>query len=343
MAVVGSVVSVKDDAAAPSDNEDLSVRRAVPDDRSAMIELCRSALGWRPEDPSERFFAWKHDQNPFGPSPAWVAVDAAGRLAGVRVFMRWRFTDGGRVRHAVRAVDTATRPDMQGRGIFKRLTLGALPDLADDGVELVFNTPNDQSRPGYLKMGWSAVGRVPVAMRLRSPGSTIAVRGARAAARKWSEPTDVGLDAATAFSDDQGVERLLERCGRGAAIHTDRDTEYLRWRYSFDALHYRAVPLGDRVEDGMIVFRIRRRGTALEAAICEVLSPTPGAERAAVGWVLRRTGADYALRADGRGSLRSGFVPVPQLGPVLTWRPLDDAAVPTMSAMSLALGDIELF
>ncbi len=47
-----------------------------------------------------------------------------------------------------------------------------------DGVDVVFNTPNDQSRPGYLKMGWSEVGRVPVAVRLRSALSARRVAGA---------------------------------------------------------------------------------------------------------------------------------------------------------------------
>jgi GNAT superfamily N-acetyltransferase len=71
--------------------------------------------------------------------------------------------------NAVRAVDTATHPDWQGRGIFSRLTLGALDDLRDDGVDCVFNTPNDKSRPGYLKMGWQQVGKVPVSVRLTGP------------------------------------------------------------------------------------------------------------------------------------------------------------------------------
>ncbi len=310
-----------------------------------MIELCRSALGWRPEDPSERFFAWKHDQNPFGPSPAWVAQDPSGRLAGVRVFMRWRFTDGSTVRQAVRAVDTATRPDMQGRGVFRRLTMGALPDLRSDGVDLVFNTPNDQSRPGYLKMGWKVVGRVPVSMRLRSPLAAGRLRGARAAANKWSEPTDVGLAASEVLADRVAVSRLP---GHGAGVgtttlRTDRGADYLSWRYSFDALHYRVVPLGDRPEDGVVVFRLRIRGSALEAAICEVIAPRPGAERSAIAWLLRRTGADYALRCDDGTSWRAGFAPAPRLGPILTWRPVADDGVPSMGDLGLALGDVELF
>ena len=73
--------------------------------------------------------------------------------------MRWEFQRGDEVFRCVRAVDTATHPDYQGRGLFTRLTKAALPELVADGVKFVFNTPNDQSRPGYLKMGWQAVGR----------------------------------------------------------------------------------------------------------------------------------------------------------------------------------------
>jgi hypothetical protein len=331
---------VPDDVAPTTE---LTVRRALSGDRPEMIELCRAALGWHEDDPSERFFSWKHDQNPFGASPAWVAVDDDGRLAGVRVFMRWRFRGPDGVLRAVRAVDTATRPDMQGRGIFTRLTKGALPDLADEGTDLVFNTPNDQSRPGYLKMGWQVVGRVPVAMRPRGLLALPRVAGARAAASKWSEPSDVGRAAPELFADADDVARLLAVCTRPGGVATDRSVEYLQWRYSFDALHYRAVPLGDRLADGVVVFRLRRRGTAMEAAVCEVLTPSPGRERSAVAWLLRRSGADYALRCDDGGAWRAGFVPVPGLGPVLTWRPVASPHVPRLGDLSLVLGDVELF
>ena len=69
---------------------------------------------------------------------------------------------------AVRAVDTATHPDFRGQGVFSALTLGALEELRSDGVAFVFNTPNERSRPGYLKMGWQPVGQVRVLARTRS-------------------------------------------------------------------------------------------------------------------------------------------------------------------------------
>src|SRR5947209_4843815 len=63
-------------------------RRAGPADRPALLALCRSALGWPPGQRDEAFFTWKHDENPFGQSPSWVAETPDGTLVGVRVFLR---------------------------------------------------------------------------------------------------------------------------------------------------------------------------------------------------------------------------------------------------------------
>lgn len=329
---------------APAQPDELTIRRATPADRVAMIGLCRASLGWNRGDPNEEFFAWKHDQNPFGESPAWLAVTPDGALAGLRVLMRWRFrTPDGAEISAVRAVDTATHPDWQGKGIFRRLTLGALDELGEAGLDVVFNTPNDQSRPGYLKMGWSEVGRVPVAVRLRSPLVATRMSGARAAAEKWSRPTEVALDAATVFADSTATQRLLERIGAQPGISTARTAGYLQWRYSFGPLRYRALPLGTDLADGVIVFRVRGRGTATELTVCDVLAPPWQRVGRAIGYLLRNTGADYAIRTAGRGSLRAGFVPAPKLGPILTWREVCREGTPEMSDLALTLGDVELF
>ena len=117
-----------------------------------MLALLARSLGREDDARYDALYAWKHEDNPFGPSPAWVAVDG-DRLAGLRVLMRWEFVEAGRVLRAVRAVDTATHPDYQGRGIFTRLTLPRARRAAARRVDFVFNTPNDQSRPGLPEDG----------------------------------------------------------------------------------------------------------------------------------------------------------------------------------------------
>jgi hypothetical protein len=120
----------------------------------------------------------------------------------------------------------------------------------------------------------------------------------------------------------------------------------MRWRYGFAPLAYRAVTLDDDIRAGVAVFRVRRRGPALECALCEVLAPAPepGVHRALVRAVARHCRADYVIRLGGPVVDRSGFVRVPRHGPVLTWYPLA-AEVPGSRPddWALTLGDIELF
>jgi GNAT superfamily N-acetyltransferase len=315
----------------------LAVRPATAADDTAVLALLRLSLGKRPDDPYERFFHWKHRENPFGASPAWLAEDD-GEVVGYRTFLRWEFSspDGRRVR-AVRAVDTATHPDHRGRGIFQRLTTSALDDLAADGVDLVFNTPNDQSRPGYLKMGWTVVGRLPLAARPRGPVGLSRMARARTAADLWSAADAPGDPAGEVLaSADLGT--LLDHVPPAAGTATPRTAGYLRWRYGLADLGYRVFPAGRDWRDGLVVGRVRNRGSASELAVCDLLTPDRRSARAAVRRALRTTGADYAV---GLGTSRvPGMAPLPRQGPILTWRPVSAGSRPPDL---LGLGDVELF
>jgi GNAT superfamily N-acetyltransferase len=327
----------------------LTVRPAAPEDRAAVLELLSASLGWLPNEYFERFFAWKHEQNPFGASPGWVAVDG-DRVVGFRTFLRWEYLGrGGRSYRAVRAVDTATHPEYQGRGIFRRLTMAALDDLRAEGVSFVFNTPNSQSRPGYLKMGWSEVGRLPASVRLRSPGAAVRVAQARVPADRASTPTDVGRSAIEAL-DDPSLPDLLASLPPESRLNTRRTDAFLRWRYGFPPLEYRALTVSNRAADGVALFRLRRRGPALECALCDVLVPggDTAVERRLLRSVARESGADYVIRIGGPAAEVTGFVRLPGQGPVLTFRPVDDepgAETPggALEDWRLSLGDVELF
>jgi GNAT superfamily N-acetyltransferase len=322
------------------------IRRAEADDRPAVLALLAASLGWSVDDRFGEFFAWKHDENAFGPSPSWVAV-ADGRIVGSRTFLRWEFErpDGSRCR-AVRAVDTASHPDFQGQGIFRRLTLHGLDELAVEGIDLVFNTPNDKSRPGYLKMGWSEVGRLPTTVRPSSPAALVRMVRARVPAERWSEVVWAGRPAPEVL-EDPALEDLLASQPPPTGLRTWRSAAQLRWRYGFGPLAYRAVTLGRDGAEGVAVFRVRRRGSAMEGALCEVLAPggDPGAATALSKLVARCSGADYVLRIGGPAIDRAGFVRMPGQGPTLTRRAVQDGTADgaALDGWALTLGDVELF
>ncbi|WP_282205190.1 GNAT family N-acetyltransferase [Kitasatospora fiedleri] len=340
----------------------LTYRRLEPGDVPAVLELLTASLAGGPTGRrSAEFFDWKHRDGPFGASPGLVAVAADGRIAGVRLFLRWEWRGGdGRTVRAVRPVDTATHPDFRGRGIFRRLTTELLAEVSGE-AELVFNTPNGNSLPGYLRMGWRELGRVPVALRVARPVSF--ARGARSALARRPGPAGpprCALPSAAgwlAAPDARLAELLAERARADAAdprLHTVRTAGYLAWRYgAAPGLDYRVATVergGELV--GVAFGRPRRRGPLAEFTLSELIV-RPG-DRAAAGRLLRAAadaGCDHAATHLSPGTeaaaagLRAGCVRAPRTGMVLAARtptgPLP--AGRTLADWRFSLGDLEVF
>jgi GNAT superfamily N-acetyltransferase len=333
---------------------DISIRPYVDADEPEVLALLQASLGGGPAGgrPPE-LFRWKHIENPFGRSLMLVA-ESEGRIVGLRAFVRWRFVVSGREVRAVRAVDTATHPDHQGKGIFSRLTLEALEMLRGD-ADLVFNTPNEKSLPGYLKMGWKVVGRLPVRVRVRRPiAFARRYRWIGANVGGGTAPIEVGLAPGEVLARS-GIGDLLGVRAGEPRLTTDRSLDYLRWRYArAPLLGYRAV---DEVAAGelrgLALFRIRPRGTLREASIADVF--VREADRRTAGRLLRRIArvapVDHLTCSFPAGSepegaaLRSGFLPAPA-GPMLVARTISDAVEPDptlLRSWALSLGDVEVF
>ncbi len=139
----------------------MTIRPPHNDELPTIIHLLKASLGDVSSEKSEKYWNWKHINNPFGSSPVLIAEEN-GAFIGIRAFMRWDWQMGDKVYRCLRAVDTATHPEHQGKGIFKKLTLQLIAEAEKQGYDFIFNTPNTQSTPGYLKMGWKKWGKVPL-------------------------------------------------------------------------------------------------------------------------------------------------------------------------------------
>jgi GNAT superfamily N-acetyltransferase len=320
--------------------DELVVRAASAADRLYILDLLARTLGWERTERSSELFAWKHDQNVFGASPAWVAWDGH-RLSGFRTFLRWDFELNGETVRAVRAVDTATDAAVRRRGVFRRLTEQALDALRADGVAFVFNTPNEQSRPGYLRMGWEIAGRVPLAARPTGLGGIVRMARARVPAELWSASGAGGESAPSVLDATGSISELLQSQPRTGRMTTRRTLEYLRWRYGLPLLDYRAAVMPGGVAAGVAFFRVRRRGPAREAALCDVLVPgeDPSGARHLIREVTKCARADYVLRVP---APRDRGIPLPRQGPVITTRTIEGCAPAVPEGWALSLGDLEL-
>jgi GNAT superfamily N-acetyltransferase len=307
--------------------EKIHVRELVDFDLPETLELLRVSLGETVVlRRSNDLFSWKHWDNPFGRSISLVAT-AAGRIVGLRTFMRWRLRTGGDEIECVRPVDTATHPDFQRRGIFRDLTMHAIDAARGMGVHLVFNTPNDKSRPGYLSMGWSQIGHIPIQAWIRP------IRWFSADRERIAGAADTDVD----------VGRLLPQERDG--LHTPQTPEYLRWRYlSHPTVTYTALS----AEGSTAVFRADHRKGRAGIAISDVY----GEHQAAAMRAARRsaTGSyvvcSFPPHSRERGAaLRSGLIPLPGVHALtLVARPLVELDIDplTMASWHLTLSDVEL-
>lgn len=310
---------------------DIRVREAGAGDFDSIVELCATSLGWRAGGWDRALFAWKHNRNAFGESLVLIAENESGILA-VRPLMMWRFSClEGSIR-AARAVDTATRPDARGQGLFSLLNQAGLDRLKRSGIAFLFNTPNSQSRSGYLRMGWHNAGPVPFGIRVRSLRTAPRVLRSKVAATKPSEPTpDLGMDSGDFL---RGLTEIPSRTGR--RWRTDHDRRSLLWRYADGPVEYRALPMSDTA--GAIV-RVRRRGHARELLVAEQIGEVPEhVERAVLIDALHQTKSTHFI-----GATRTpGTVTSSRVGPGLTMREIS-SYTPKPEDMAWAPGDLELF
>lgn len=121
------------------------------------IECIRGVYPKRRHFHTEEWLRWKYlTYKGVRNSIFLCAIDRqTDRVVGTRGFMPFFFRDSSEQELlAFQSADTSVLEDYRGRGLFKELNQEALMIARDHGGSFVFNFPNDNSLPGYLKMGW---------------------------------------------------------------------------------------------------------------------------------------------------------------------------------------------
>lgn len=254
----------------------MHIRAATESDIPAIVNLLKVSLGEGLMPKSEDYWRWKHLNNPFGQSSVLLCWEG-DILVGVRAFMRWEWVGNGQVYKAVRAVDTATHPDHQGRGIFKKLTLSLVETCKLNGDEFVFNTPNEKSKPGYLKMGWKENGKLPVMLGLHRP-----LNMARRMLSGITLQNELSIEGRSMeqYVDHKDIQSLISK-GRTKDIVTKVSVPYLKWRYcAVPVATYFAIPLEekDRLR-GLVICRVKESRIGRELRITDCFATDKTAEK----------------------------------------------------------------
>jgi len=314
----------------------MEIRESKKEDLEEIIEVLKASLGESDLPLSQEIWKFKHQNNPFGKSLVLLGLEN-GEIIGVRAFMAWRWKLGDTSYSAYRAVDTATHPDHQGKGVFKRLTLAALEIAQKNKVSFIFNTPNEQSRPGYLKMGWRPVNNVRVGVK----PAISSMMGFQKPIQTYKTHYSTGTELAK-LCEEWNLD--LQRKGK---VFTEKSPEILRWRYEENPLQDYEVYA---TNDIYIAGYIKRRRNIKELRISESIylnNESLKELKKIIKFWAGKHGVQIVTYSPevldlGTFTLKGGY------GPVLTLRELnlDNSQINSfyeITNWSNTIGDLELF
>jgi len=312
----------------------MEIRESEPGDIPQIIEVLKASLGETSSKKTEEAWRYKHVENPFGKSLVLVAVENES-IIGVRAFMSWQWQLGDQVFSTFRAVDTATHPEYQGKGVFKKLTLSALEIAKELGDDFIFNTPNSQSLPGYLKMGWEEVDKLKIRIFPTNP-------------MNWLNIKQTGHYGINNNSSDSQIAGLISKYNNLKAkenkLFTLKSPEYLSWRYENNPLQKYEVKAD---KDFYLAGYIKDHKYFKELRITEhIYSNDSGLHKInrAVKEISKKFGAHIISSA----GLSSGLGFSGNFGPVLTMRNVNldlnlNQELLQLNNWSYTIGDLELF
>ena len=315
----------------------MEIRKAISTDLPGILAVLKKSLGETSSQKTEAVWNYKHVQNPFGESLVLVAC-INDTIVGVRAFMRWKWQLKAEIFSVFRAVDTATDPDYQGKGIFKKLTLEALKVAKEEGDNFVFNTPNAQSKPGYLKMGWQEVDKINLFIRLANP------------INYFSKVEYPEYKIHVKCSDDK-LNRLLEKYNeyikKKSKLYTPKNRAFLKWRYEENKLQNYQVYY---CQDLYMAVYIKSRGNLNELRVSECIFISDKGKNLArqllKTWnnYFKANFISYNLNSKTlfRMSLEGNY------GPMLTFKEIqfkkiEESFFLNLQNWSYSLGDLELF
>ena len=309
-------------------------RPGTEEDIPQIIQLLKASLGESLIPKSEALWKWKHLDNPFGNSPVLLAEED-GQIIGVRAFLNWEFVQNNEPIKACRAVDTAIHPDFQGKGLFTQLSLNLTDQIREDGTQLIYNTPNTQSLPGYLKMGWEKWGKLPLKMKFHMGGFSSSTKELSS---DWS-----------AVQDLIGKSEVQKNTVSG--IQTHLVPGYLNWRYK-DCPLFPYQFISDS-ESYLLIFRIKEGKMGRELRITDLFTvdsfgKTQKKElNKALKNIQKHSGARFTsfsgLAYPKQQTIDLGILPILSIGPGITLRKVSLDSDPMNLNWGWSLGDLEVF
>lgn len=191
------------------------------------------------------YLNWEYQSNPAGDPAMTVTWSSEGEIVGQYLVIPVRYDiDGSQVEGSL-SLNTLTRQDYRGKGLFTKMALATYAECESRGLQLTLGFPNKSSYPGFVrKLHFHHIGNVELLVRPLRVGALI--KGAMLRKRhpkyqSYRVQHDIGnvetrnIAGVTISDFDLRKDAALyeEFLRRRSSLHnqTHRSVQYLDWRY----------------------------------------------------------------------------------------------------------------
>lgn len=268
-----------------------SIRAYREGDEKQMLELRKIAIS---ETRDSQWWQWMYRDGPAGPAYVMLA-EAKQKIVGQHAVMPVRLKIMDQVTKGGHGFDLMVHPEYRHQGIFRTLGTELAKSSGVRGRSLSFGSPNDQSRPGFIK--WLQdidICEVPSLVKIIDWGNVFKSRyGIPAFAgnllgfvrehmtRRISPSRNAGVEIEQVSSFDERIDKFWLKASQIKGIMVVKDMKYLNWRYvAKPGNEYRIFVAKRQLEiAGYIVLKMEKGGQN-RGFIVDLLA-LPGAETVA--------------------------------------------------------------
>lgn len=153
-------------------DEQPTVRLATSSDKDEILELLNEGFKNQQKTASkgrdDDFWNWKYLDSAFGEAVLHV-IEQDNEILAFGTLWPFEFNYKGQLLRAFQPCDTIVSKKARGKGLFRKLNEARKQYAKNVNADFIFNFPNENSLPGYLKMGWSFVDKLTWQVKVLKP------------------------------------------------------------------------------------------------------------------------------------------------------------------------------
>lgn len=251
-------------------NEKLTVRLATSSDKDEILELLNEGFKHQQKTASkgrgDDFWNWKYLNSAFGEAVLHV-IEQDSEILAFGTLWPFEFKYEGQLLKAFQPCDTIVSKKARGKGLFRKLNEARKEYARSVKADFLFNFPNQNSLPGYLKMGWSLVDKLTWQVKVLKPLQVLKN------SKSDAQSVRIEVQKKYALDSSQIQKALANNVESENLVELNATSSYYEYRYkNHPSRNYGLIEYVENGETAIAIFTLMQKENLKEMVVMEVIA-----------------------------------------------------------------------